>query len=317
MGNLISIVVPAYNEEKNIPVLAERAIAVVSAAGCDCEIIFAMDPCTDSTERVILDMRKTDPRIKLIKMSRRFGQPACALAGIYYCSGDACVIIDSDLQDPPEVIAAMIEKWRAGYDVVHAQRTSREGENFIKRFVAYWAYWIIDKVAEVEIPRNTGDFRLISRRVIEHLREFKEHDGFLRGLVAYVGFNQVSVQYERSARLFGQGNYNRFLGSMRIGLNGILGFSKYPLHLIALAGLIVSSAALIGGLAYLAKTILSGAQIQWGNAALFFLISFLGGIQLLSLGIIGEYIARTFDGIKQRPVFIVQEAHGFTGTLRR
>jgi len=312
MGNLISIVVPVYNEEKNIPVLAKRTITAVSAASCDYELVFAMDPSQDGTERAILDMRKTDPRIKLIKMSRRFGQPACALAGIHYCSGDACVIIDADLQDPPEVIAAMIEKWRAGYDVVHAQRTSREGEHFIKRLVAYLAYWLIDKLAEVEIPRNTGDFRLISRRVIEHLREFKEHDGFLRGLVAYVGFNQASVQYERAARLFGQGNYNRFIGSLRIGFNGILGFSKYPLHLIAIAGFIVSSAAFVCGMAYLAFRFY-GAAIPGENTALFIFIAFLSGIQLLSLGILGEYMARTFDGIKERPIFIVQETHGFSG----
>lgn len=309
--SLISIVVPVYNEERNIPVFAERVKKIIKSIGCRYEIVFAMDPSTDRSEDVVMELRKLDPGIKLLKMSRRFGQPACTLAGIYYCTGDVCVVIDVDLQDPPELIPEMMERYRAGYDVVYAQRASREGETFFKRCVAFWGYWLIDKIADVRIPRNTGDFRLLSRRVIEHLRELKEHDAFLRGLVAYVGFDQIAVQYKRDARFAGKGNYNRFIGSLRIGLNGVLGFSKYPLHWISLMGFAISSCSFLLGLTYLFLKLIN-FDIKWGNPTLVILISFLSGIQLLSLGIISEYIARTFDEIKGRPVYIVQEAHGFS-----
>ena len=225
----LSIVVPVYNEEKNIIPFVTRVKNTLKELSCRYEIIFSLDPCKDATEKVILDLRKEDDNIKLLKMSRRFGQPACTLAGINYCSGDICVVIDVDLQDPPELIKDMVDKWREGYHVVFAQRVNRKGETLIKKIVAYLGYWLIDRIADVSIPRNTGDFRLISREVIDHLRQFKEHDGFLRGLVAYVGFNQVAIPYNRDARLSGKGNYNRLLGSIRIGLNGVLGFSKYPI----------------------------------------------------------------------------------------
>ena len=278
--------------------------------GCEYEIIFIMDPSSDRTEQIIHSARANDPNVKLIKMSRRFGQPACTMAGIQYCTGDACIAIDVDLQDPPELIKEMIIKWREGYHVVYAQRNSRKGETLIKRFVAWAGYWMIDHIAEVKIPRNTGDFRLISRQVIEQLRNFREHDAFLRGLVAYVGFNQIAIPYDREARLAGKGNYNRFLGSVRIGLNGVFGFSKYPLHFISLIGLCISAISFFLAITYITVK-LSGNEIPWGNPTLVILISFLSGIQLLSLGIMGEYFARIYDEIKQRPMFIVQEAHGF------
>lgn len=308
---LISVVTPVYNEERNIPVFAERVRRIVESLGYRHEIIFAMDPSTDRTEEVIMGLRKLDPGIKLLKMSRRFGQPACTLAGVYYCTGDVCVVIDADLQDPPELIAEMLDKYHAGYDVVYAQRVSREGETIFKRFVAFCGYWLIDKIADVRIPRDTGDFRLLSRRVIEQLRGLKEHDAFLRGLVAYVGFDQIAVHYKRDPRFAGKGNYNRFLGSLRIGFNGVLGFSKYPLHWISMMGFAISSCSFLLGLTYLFLKLIS-FDIKWGNPTLVILISFLSGIQLLSLGIISEYIARTFDEIKGRPVYIVQEAHGFS-----
>ncbi len=315
-GSLISVVVPVYNEEKNIPVFIERVRKVIGSIGCRHEIIFAMDPSTDRSEDVVIERRKQDPGIKLIKMSRRFGQPACTLAGIYYCTGDVCVVMDVDLQDPPELIPEMMEKYRAGYDVVYAQRASREGETLLKRTVAFWGYWLIDKIADVTIPRNTGDFRLLSRRVVEKLRELKEHDAFLRGLVAYVGFEQIAVRYKRDPRFAGKGNYNRFIGSLRIGLNGVLGFSKYPLHFISMLGFAISSMSFLLGITYLFLKLIN-YDIKWGNPTLVILISFLSGIQLLSLGIISEYIARTFDEIKGRPVFIVQETLGFNPSSQK
>jgi polyisoprenyl-phosphate glycosyltransferase len=306
----ISLVIPVFNEEKNIIPLVERLKNIINTLNCDYEIIFSMDPCKDNTEKIILELRQSDKNIKLLKMSRRFGQPACTQAGIFYCEGDICVVIDADLQDPPELIIDMVEKWKEGYHVVYAQRMNRKGETIIKKIVAHTGYWLINKISDVKIPRNTGDFRLISREVIEQLKNMKEHDGFLRGLVAYVGFSQIGIKYNRDARFSGKGKYNRLFGSLRIGLNGVLGFSKYPLHLISIMGFLISLFSFFLGIAYLILKLIN-YDIKWGNPTLVILISFLSGVQLLSLGVIGEYFARIYDEIKHRPIFIVQDAHGF------
>jgi len=306
----LSLVIPVYNEAGNIKPLTDRLKAVIGELSCKYEIIFVLDPCTDNTEQLILDLRKHDSGIKLLKMSRRFGQPACTMAGLHYASGDACVVIDADLQDPPELIKDMIKKWMEGYDVIYAQRISRKGETLIKRIVSYCGYWLINKISDVKIPRNTGDFRLMSKRVVEELRKLREHDGFLRGLVAYVGFRQIGILYNRDERLKGKGNYNKLFGSLRIGFNGVLGFSKYPLHLISILGLLISSLSMILGISYLFLKLMR-FDIKWGNPTLVILISFLSGIQLLSLGIMGQYFARIYDEMQRRPVFIIDKAAGF------
>ena len=306
----LSIVIPVYNEERNIIPLISRLNKIIGELKCSYEIIFVMDPCKDMTENVILKLRKEDKNIKLIKMSRRFGQPTCTLAGIHYCTGDICIPIDADLQDPPELIKDMIEKWKEGYQVVYAQRVSREGETLIKKIVAFLGYAVINKISDISIPRNTGDFRLISREVIENLRQFREHDAFLRGLVGYIGFNQIGIPYHRDARMSGKGNYNKLFGSLKIGFNGILGFSKYPLNLISVFGIIIATFSFLLGLTYIILSLIK-IKIPWGNPTLVILISFFSGIQLLSLGIIGQYMARMFDEVKGRPAYIVQEAHGF------
>ena len=183
---------------------------------------------------MILELRERDPRVKMLRFSRRFGQPTATLAGLEAAGGDAVVVIDCDLQDPPELIAELVARWREGYDVVYAQRRTREGETLAKRIVAAVGYRVISRIAEVDIPPNTGDFRLMSRRVVDNVVALKEAHGFLRGLVALVGFRQTSVLYDRDPRAGGHGKYNRFFGSLVIGLNGIVGFSRYPLHLISM-----------------------------------------------------------------------------------
>ncbi|MDO8662413.1 MAG: glycosyltransferase family 2 protein [Candidatus Omnitrophota bacterium] len=310
INNRLSIVVPVYNEGSNIKPFVDRLVTVIRDLGCDYEIIFALDPSTDNTEQIILDLRKNDPAIKLLKMSRRFGQPACTMAGINYAVGDACIVIDADLQDPPELIKDMVKKWKEGYHVVYAQRISRKGETLIKKIVSYLGYRLINRIADVKIPSNAGDFRLMSKQVVKHLKQLKEHDGFLRGLVAYVGFSQIGIPYHRDKRFAGRGNYNRLLGSLRIGLNGVFGFSKYPLHLISILGVVVSTFSFLLGMTYLFLKLLN-FDIKWGNPTLVILISFLSGIQLLSLGVVGQYFARIYDEIKARPGFIVQEEYGF------
>jgi glycosyltransferase involved in cell wall biosynthesis len=274
------------------------------------ELIFSMDPSTDRTEEVIRDLRALDPRVKLLRLSRRFGQPAATMAGLRMSSGDAVVAIDADLQDPPELIPEMIERWRTGFDVVYAQRRSREGETLLKRIVSAVGYRVIRRIADVEIPENTGDFRLMSRRVVDEVLRLNETHGFLRGLVALVGFPQTAVIYDRDPRHEGRGNYNRFFGSLRIGLNGIVGFSRYPLHLISLVGILSFLFAMALGATYLVLSLV-GYKIVWGNPTLVMLISLFSGIQLLSLGVMGEYVGRIYDEVKRRPMFIVEDMAGF------
>jgi dolichol-phosphate mannosyltransferase len=306
---LLSIVVPVYNEQDNVGPFYDRMAAVLDGIGCRWEIIFAEDPSTDETPARILALRDRDPRVKLMRFSRRFGQPAATLAGLAASTGDAVVVIDVDLQDPPELIAQMVDRWSEGFDVVYAQRRTREGETLPKRIVAAVGYRVIKRIGEVEIPANTGDFRLMSRRVVDEVVALNEAHGFLRGLVALVGFNQTAVLYDRDARVAGNSKYNKFFGSLTIGLNGIVSFSRYPLHLISLAGVAFSGAAFLLAFGYAIAKLL-GFGFPIGNPTIVILVSLFSGIQLLSLGIMGQYVGRIYDEVKRRPKFILDAAHG-------
>ena len=220
----ISVVVPIYNEEGNVRPFLERLVPVLERVG-NYEILFALDPSTDDTQRIISEEISKNPHIGLLLFSRRVGQPSATLAGILNCHAETCVVIDVDLQDPPELITEMYAKLQEGYEVVYATRRRRAGETAFKRPVAFMGYKVINAIADVQIPRNTGDFRIMTRRVIEELRGLSESHGFLRGLVAYIGFKQTAIEYERDPRLAGRGNYNRFLGSLKIGISGIVGYS--------------------------------------------------------------------------------------------
>ena len=246
----ISVVVPVYREERNVPEFVRRIRPILEAITARYEIIFALDPSPDRTEEVILEQRAADPRIKLLKFSRRFGQPMATLAGMQYSAGAAVVAMDVDLQDPPELVTDMVAQWRAGFDVVFAQRRSRQGETLVKRFVSWVGYRLINRIAEVRIPPNTGDFRLMSRRVVDEVVRLKECHGFLRGLVALVGFRQTSVLFDRPERFAGQGNYNRFIGSLRIGLNGVICFSSYFLTLSSTLGFLIAGMSFLIGIIY-------------------------------------------------------------------
>jgi glycosyltransferase involved in cell wall biosynthesis len=307
---VLSFVIPVYREEKNIPEFLRRISAVVAPATDRYELIFAMDPSTDRTEDVILEARAADPRIKLLKFSRRFGQPMATLAGLEYSRGEAVIVMDVDLQDPPELVLEMVAKWREGYDVVLPQRRQRTGEPWIKKVVSATGYKVINKIADVKIPPNTGDFRLMSRRVVDEVVKLKESHGFLRGLVAVVGFKQVIIPFDRPPRFTGATNYNRFLGSLRIGFNGIFCFSTYALTLSTMLGFAIAGFSFLLMAVYLFYKLM-GWQILWGNPTLVILISFLGGIQLISVGILGEYIGRIYEEVRGRPKYIVERAEGF------
>ena len=307
---LLSLVVPVYREEKNVPEFLRRVRPILGAITEDYEVIFALDPSPDRTEEVILAARAEDPRVKLLRFSRRFGQPMATLAGLQYSAGEAVVVMDVDLQDPPELLGEMVAKWREGYDVVLPQRRQRTGEPWVKRLVAATGYKVINKIADVRIPPNTGDFRLMSRRVVAEVTRLKETHGFLRGMVAVVGFRQALIPFDRPARFAGETNYNRFLGSLRIGFNGIFCFSTYALTLSTWMGFIVSGGAFLLMGIYLFYKLMDW-PIAWGNPTLVILISFLGGIQLISVGILGEYIGRIYEEVRARPKFIVERAEGF------
>lgn len=306
----LSVVVPAYNEEANVERVYERLRAVLDGLGLSWELIFSMDPSTDRTEELILALRARDPRVKLLGFSRRFGQPMATLAGMEVSNGDAVVVIDCDLQDPPELIADLVARWREGYDVVYAQRRSREGETLVKRVVSVLGYRVIGHIAEVDIPPNTGDFRLMSRRVVENVVALKESHGFLRGLVGFVGFPQTGVLYDRDARAGGAGKYNRFLGSLVIGINGVVGFSRQPLRLISVLGITFSLLAFLLAVVYIGLKI-SGFPFPVGNPTIVIVVAFFSGIQLFSLGVMGEYVGRIYDETRQRPKYIVAAKHGF------
>ena len=305
----ISIVVPVYKEEKNVREFLGRVLAILERISSEFEIIFAMDPSPDGTEEVILQARAQDQRVKLLRFSRRIGQPRATLGGLHYSSGQAVIVMDVDLQDPPELIPAMISRWQEGFDVVYAQRRNRKGETWLKRLVSAVGYKLINKIADVDIPPNTGDFRLMSRRVVDEINAMKESHGFLRGMVALIGFRQTSVLFDRPPRFEGAGKYNRFLGSLRIGFNGVFCFSNYALTLSTIFGFIAAGFSFALMAIYLFYKLM-GWQILWGNPTLVILISFLGGIQLISVGILGEYIGRIYEEVRGRPKFIVERKEG-------
>ncbi len=306
----LSVVIPAYNEEENIQRTYERLRATLDGLDLQWELIFSVDPCSDRTEELILALREQDLRIKMLRFSRRFGQPMATLAGLEAASGDATVVIDCDLQDPPELIPQLVARWREGFDVVYAQRRTRAGETLPKRLVASVGYRVIKRIADVEIPPNTGDFRLMSRRVVNNVVALKEGHGFLRGLVGLVGFRQTSVEYDRDPRAAGTGKYNRLLGSLVIGLNGIVGFSRYPLHLISLLGIAFSGLSFLLAIAYFALK-LASFPFPIGNPTIVIVVAFFSGVQLLSLGVMGEYVGRIYDETRQRPKFIIESSYGW------
>jgi polyisoprenyl-phosphate glycosyltransferase len=307
---IISIVVPVYKEERGIRPFLSRLESVMRKMSVPYEVIFSLDPSPDRTEEIILEEINKNPAIKLLVFSRRFGQPAATMAGILWAKGDTCVSIDVDLQDQPELIEQMYAKLKEGYEVVYAKRRSRKGETLIKRWISYFGYFVINRLSDVAIPRDTGDFRIMTRRVIEELREFSEMNGFLRGLVAYVGFKQTFIEYDRDERFADKGKYNRLTGSLRIGLNGLIGFSSRPLQLMSILGMAFAGISFLVGVWYLMQK-LAGVNLTPGLSTTVLAITFFSGIQLLGLGLTGEYIGRIYDEVKHRPQNIVDRKVNF------
>jgi polyisoprenyl-phosphate glycosyltransferase len=307
---LLSIVVPCYNEEAVIAETLKRLTAFSrEVEGLDIEFIFVDDGSKDATRSILKQHATHDPRIKLLGFSRNFGHQIAVTAGIDAARGDAVVLIDADLQDPPEAIHGMIEKWRNGFDVVYGTRTDRPGESAFKRATAKGFYRLLNRLSDVPIPLDTGDFRLMSRPVIDTLRAMPERDRFVRGMVSWAGFKQIALPYQRAKRFAGESKYP--LSKMiRFASDGIMSFSAKPLQLAMAMGMGTSLLALIGIFYALFLRIFTNIWVE-GWTALMIAVLFLGGVQLICVGILGEYIGRIYKESKQRPLYVVQEYCGF------
>jgi polyisoprenyl-phosphate glycosyltransferase len=311
----LTVVVPVYNEEKNVDEFYSRVEKVISELSISYEIIFALDPSTDETENILRSLASINKNIKILVFSRRFGQPAATMAGLSYSKGESCVIIDCDLQDPPELIKDLYLKFveNKDLDVIYAKRKNRKGETIIKKIVSKFGYFVINKFSDINIPRDTGDFRILSKRVVDKLIQHQEAHAFLRGMVAHIGFKQDFIEYERDERLYGKSKYNRFFGSLKIGLNGIFSFTSKPLIIMSIAGFFLSFFSFLLGLWYLIQKII-GINLTPGLSTIVILITFFSGVQLLSLGLVGEYISRIYDEIKKRPLYVIDKKINFSET---
>jgi dolichol-phosphate mannosyltransferase len=301
-----SIVAPVFNEEEGLREFYRRTRAVMDALDGECELVLIFDGSRDRSPEIGDEVRAADPRVKLVKFARNFGHQIAITAGIDYAEGDAVAIIDSDLQDPPEVIHDLVKKWKDGYEVVYAQRRQRAGETFFKLFTARMFYVLIQRLASIDIPRDTGDFRLIDRRVVLALRQMREHHRFMRGLSVWVGFRQTGVLYDRAERFAGSTQYP-LRKMVKFASDAITGFSYTPLQLATTMGFWISGVAL-AVIPVIAVLRLVGSDFFFGQATTLIAVLFIGGVQLIFLGIIGEYLGRIYDEVKKRPLYIVREA---------
>jgi dolichol-phosphate mannosyltransferase len=309
-AKLLSVVVPCYNEEQVITETVTRLKAFAAdLKNLDVELIFVDDGSRDQTRAVLKSFAAADARIKVIGFARNFGHQIALTAGVDAARGDAVILIDADLQDPPEVIHEMIKKWKEGYDVVYGTRTERFGESIFKLLTARMFYRVLNKLSSVPIPLDTGDFRLMSRAVVDVLRAMPERDRFIRGMVSWVGFKQVALPYQRAQRFAGETNYS-FSKMVTFAFDGILSFSTKPLELSLFLGTAVTAIFTLGFFGIITQRIVSGS---WTSMELIVLtaVGLLGGLQLLCVGILGQYVGRIYNEIKNRPLYIVQEHHGF------
>ena len=306
---LLSVVVPCYNEEEVIPITHNRLIFVLEEITPQFELIYIDDGSQDETPNHLRQLQQHDQRVKVVFLSRNFGHQMAITAGLDHVSGDAVVLIDADLQDPPEVIKEMVNRWYEGYDVVYGVRTDRQGETPFKLWSAKAFYRMMNRLSDVPIPLDTGDFRLMDRRVVEALKIMPERDRFLRGMVSWVGFRQVAVSYQRSPRIAGVSKYPLFK-MIRFAADGILSFSLVPLRIAIWVGLLTVALSFLGILYALFVRLFTLSWVP-GWTISFIAILFIGGIKLIFLGVIGEYIGRIYREDKRRPLYLVRESLGF------
>ena len=305
----LSVIIPIFNEEQVLEALYQRLTGIAAELDVTYEFVFVNDGSRDRSLGLLKSLASRDPHVRILDFSRNFGHQVAITAGMDYAQGEAVVVIDADLQDPPELIARMLEKWREGFDVVYAVREKREGDTLFKRATAALFYRLLKRITNVDIPLDTGDFRLMSRRAIEAMKLFRERNRFVRGLVSWIGFRQTGVHFVRAERYAGETKYP-LKKMLRFAVDGIVSFSFIPLQLATIFGFIASAMSFAGILWVIYLRLFTEATIT-GWASLMVIMLFLGGVQLLTLGIVGEYIGRIYDEVKRRPLYLVQEALGF------
>jgi len=303
----LTVVVPAFNESAVLREFHRRLRSVLDPLPLQTDVLYVDDGSSDDTWSIIQTLIAESPHTGALKLSRNFGKEAALTAGLDAVTADAAVVIDADLQDPPELIPALIEQWQAGYDVVYATRSAREGESGFKRFTAAAFYRGMERVSDTAIPRDTGDFRLLSRRALDALGKLRERQRFMKGLFSWIGYRQTAVHYQREPRQAGSTKWN-YWRLTQLAIEGITSFSTAPLRLATWVGLASAGMAFVYGLWVLTRTLIYGDSVR-GYPTLMLVILFLGGVQLLALGVIGEYLGRNYAESKQRPLYFIEEEH--------
>ena len=304
-SRVLSVVAPAYNEGSGLETFYSRLNEALKELPIDLELIYVNDGSRDNTLEIMLKQHNDDPRITIIDLSRNFGKEIALTAGLDNASGDAVIVIDTDLQDPPELIPKLVEKWEEGFDVVNAKRTKRKGETTFKKITSYLYYRFLFQLSDIKIPKDTGDFRLLNRKALDALLELREKHRYMKGLFAWVGYSQTEITYERDERFAGETKWN-FWSLLDLAFEGLTSFSVLPLRLASLLGFLTAFAALIFAIFIMIKKVMFGDPVA-GYPSLVVLIAFIGGIQLIALGIIGEYLGRVFNETKNRPLYLVKD----------
>lgn len=305
-----SIIAPVFNEEGNLPELYRRIKETMDTTGEPWELVLVNDGSRDRSAEIMKSFYKADARVKIIDFAKNFGHQLAVTAGLDYAQGDAVIIIDADLQDPPSLILDMIGKWKDGYEIVYAVRAQRKGETWFKEFTAKLFYRIIYRITDIDIPLDTGDFRLIDRRAVDTLTGMRERHRFIRGMTSWIGFRQTGVEYVREERFAGETHYP-FRKMFKFALDAITGFSYLPLQLATYAGFAIAGLSAVAALVVIYARLFLASQAFFGQATTLVAVLFLGGIQLITLGIIGEYLGRIYDEVKHRPLYVVRETRGF------
>ncbi len=305
----LSVIVPFYNEEEVLPECHERLVSVLDQLPERCEIVYVDDGSSDNSRKVAQSLSSEVCAIKCVGLSRNFGKESAMSAGLQYCRGLAVVLIDADLQDPPELIPQMLEKWREGYDVVNMQRKNRDGETWMKKFTAASFYRVMNFFSNMSIPENVGDFRLLSREVVDHINQLPEKNRYMKGVFTWPGFKQVTIQFDRDARHSGETKWN-YLKLIGLAVDGITSFSIRPLRIATVFGALIALSSFVYGGVIIVQTLMNGADPD-GYPSLMVVQLAIGGIQLLTIGVLGEYIGRIFTEVKDRPLYLIQEVTEF------
>ncbi|MDX6513694.1 MAG: polyisoprenyl-phosphate glycosyltransferase [Gaiellaceae bacterium] len=304
-----SFVIPVYNEEETLPELERRLAAVLDRLDGEAEVILVDDGSRDATPVLLRELHARDQRFKSIRFARNFGHQVAITAGIDHATGDAVVIMDGDLQDPPEVVFDLIARWREGAEIVYAVREGREGDPLVKRMIAAVFYRVLRRLTDVDIPADAGDFRLVDRRAADEFRSLREHNRYVRGMWSWIGFEQAGVPFARAARHAGKTKYP-VRRSLKLGVDGIVSFSNMPLRAALTLGFLVSGASFLLGIAALVGKIAGVYRLLPGAASIVVGMAFLGGVQLIVIGMMGLYVARIYEEVRERPLYVVREAYG-------